>query len=741
MFGDKKRSLVLILITILTGLTGLVASVASNQFPKNWQPYLWLAWPLFGLLLLLSAILLIWQQRLKDDSPSPIPSTPSIPLEESSLFDVFISYSHADKKAVAKLINRLRTDGFTLWIDEEQIGGGDPLRQAMTSGIKQSQHVMCCLSISYLISKWGTFESAVNQALDPDNRNRRLIPVKIAAVDIPPEYKWLYCPDLTNSQTWEQEYQKATKHLRRTQNQESHEDKEGSDESSNYEEDQSTLERGDNTTFETEPPTIEDTNYILASPSLRLQALGFEYDPFAYPEAERMPAVLVEATFVAPPGFDEDVMDLNRSAALFAQPGGGKTAGLRRLETFLLDRRRRSFSGTLADERPPVRPLVVTYNTFGKVIARLPGQTINTQDHAKPLLAAIAEAVWEFISAYPVQFLALELEMQKQCVEFMVNHLYGRPPIHRIRDQRLMEVLPHLLAGVQRADSEVPLEHALEQLLHVRGPLLALGLDSMFILVDGIDGYENQSLSDLAAFITPLLIQRLLSIPGVIWKCFLPDILGERVAQLPVVNRQGRLRVVPIHWDNDEDHLINFLQARLKWASNNSIVEMANICESDLIRDVNIEKELAQMALRHHFGPPRALLELARRLFHWQTAQMGDHLITRHEWEDFQIKVQEELEQNVEALLIDEDKLTELVKSQYQNLNQQVKLAKSLEESFNLDELSGLCAHLGIHYDNLEGGTLQRKTKKLVKYLYRRGRLSELILLLQKELRPFKKWR
>jgi hypothetical protein len=129
-------------------------------------------------------------------------------------FDAFISYSRRDRDAVTKLVNRLRSDGFHLWVDEDQIGGGDPLRDVMVKGIQQSRCVICCLSPDYLQSKWATFESAVNQAIDPDNRRRRLIPVQIAPVAIPAEYAWLYCPDLTEPASWESEYQKTIKPLR-----------------------------------------------------------------------------------------------------------------------------------------------------------------------------------------------------------------------------------------------------------------------------------------------------------------------------------------------------------------------------------------------------------------------------------------------------------------------------------------------------------------------------------------------
>lgn len=131
----------------------------------------------------------------------------------SPKYHLFISYSHDDKEDIEKVILRLKASGFDVWIDEEQIGGGDPLREAMVKGIKNSAHIMICLSPSYLDKTWTTFESFVNQAMDPDNRKRRIIPVKVKCCEIPEEYRWLYCPNLTDQPNWETEFQKAIKNV------------------------------------------------------------------------------------------------------------------------------------------------------------------------------------------------------------------------------------------------------------------------------------------------------------------------------------------------------------------------------------------------------------------------------------------------------------------------------------------------------------------------------------------------
>lgn len=508
-------------------------------------------------------------------------------------FDVFISYSRQDRPAVAKLIARLRADGFQLWVDEEQISGGDPLREAMVKGILQSRHVICCLSPTYLASKWGTFESAVNQALDPDNRQRRLIPVQIASVTIPSEYRWLYCPDLTDPDTWEEEYQKTIKHLR----------------SSAPEEEP--LKRGthlvDDAGHPNAGPSVSQV-MVFPSPSPGLASLGFRYDPFAFPEAERMPPDVLEETFVAHPGFDQYIMDLTRSAVLVAPRGGGKTAGRLRLEIHLNQRRQRSFEGWPPEDGPPYAPLVVVYDTFEKLIERLP--TVGLQDHTGPLLAAIAEALCCFILAYPGRFMALSIEARDWWWAFLGTYLEGGGPDSRVQGS------PLGMDWKRTTVRPAPFRpgNALKRILEgVQRQLARLGVDSLFVLVDGVDGYlETQFVTNLETLVAPLLnTLSLLSLSGMVWKFFLPNDLEEAVLHSAGYETR-RLNLAPINWD--ERSLVKLLRLRLEWASEGRIRYMAQLCDADLVRAVDVEQELVRMALQHRLGPPRGLLDLASKL-------------------------------------------------------------------------------------------------------------------------------
>ena len=66
-------------------------------------------------------------------------------------------------------------------------------------------------------------------------------------------------------------------------------------------------------------------------------------------------------------------------------------------------------------------------------------------------------------------------------------------------------------------------------------------------------------------------------------------------------------------------------------------------------------------------------------------------------------------------------------------------LHQSLEQHFNLAEIRMLCLKLNIDYESLAGEEKQSKILELLLFLARRNRLSQLIILLEKE-RPNVEW-
>jgi hypothetical protein len=59
---QRSVKVVAIVLPFLGVLIMLVANVASTTLPKEWTPYLWLSWPLLGVLVSIDVIL-VWQVR------------------------------------------------------------------------------------------------------------------------------------------------------------------------------------------------------------------------------------------------------------------------------------------------------------------------------------------------------------------------------------------------------------------------------------------------------------------------------------------------------------------------------------------------------------------------------------------------------------------------------------------------------------------------------------------------------
>ena len=77
--------------------------------------------------------------------------------DHTARFNIFVSYSHKNKTEVNKLCEILKIEGYTLWIDHEQIVYGN-LDTLMKNGIDDSEYFMCCLSESYSQGKNTLFE-------------------------------------------------------------------------------------------------------------------------------------------------------------------------------------------------------------------------------------------------------------------------------------------------------------------------------------------------------------------------------------------------------------------------------------------------------------------------------------------------------------------------------------------------------------------------------------------------------
>jgi len=84
---------------------------------------------------------------------SPKPTSPRKPMLQT--WDVFMSHASLDKPYVGGLVKALREAGVTVWYDDDCVAWGEPLRQAIKNGLKNSTYGIVVLSKAYLADrKW-----------------------------------------------------------------------------------------------------------------------------------------------------------------------------------------------------------------------------------------------------------------------------------------------------------------------------------------------------------------------------------------------------------------------------------------------------------------------------------------------------------------------------------------------------------------------------------------------------------
>jgi len=98
---------------------------------------------------------------------------------------VFISYSRQDTATVDHIVSRLKSDGFEVWIDRANIKGGDLWTVAIVEAIDTADSFVLMLSPSSTASD--NVRKEVQLAQDA---KRKLFPLLIAAVTLPPQFRY-----------------------------------------------------------------------------------------------------------------------------------------------------------------------------------------------------------------------------------------------------------------------------------------------------------------------------------------------------------------------------------------------------------------------------------------------------------------------------------------------------------------------------------------------------------------------
>jgi formylglycine-generating enzyme required for sulfatase activity len=107
-------------------------------------------------------------------------------LPDSSFeYDVFICHSSKDKPIITTLIEDLKKENITYWVDAEQIEFGDSITEKITEGLETSKYVIPCLSKNLKNSGWTRAEyGSILNAEFSGNSKKRVIPFLLEDCDV-----------------------------------------------------------------------------------------------------------------------------------------------------------------------------------------------------------------------------------------------------------------------------------------------------------------------------------------------------------------------------------------------------------------------------------------------------------------------------------------------------------------------------------------------------------------------------
>jgi len=99
-------------------------------------------------------------------------------------FDVFLSYSSKDLEAVRPIAERLRADGLRVWFGDWEIRSGDSFAAKIEEGLEHSRVLVLCTSENAIATDWAQLEASTFRFLDPLNKERRFVPLRLDATPI-----------------------------------------------------------------------------------------------------------------------------------------------------------------------------------------------------------------------------------------------------------------------------------------------------------------------------------------------------------------------------------------------------------------------------------------------------------------------------------------------------------------------------------------------------------------------------
>jgi hypothetical protein len=271
-----------------------------------------------------------------------------------------------------------------------------------------------------------------------------------------------------------------------------------------------------------------------------LSSLGFKFDPFEHLDSAR--DVRLQEYLVIPKAVEITLLD--QPIAVFAQPGGGKSA----LRIYTA-----KFYGDSRGVKFPVTYIPETYST-------------DTNLHFEGVKRSLARTIFMYLVSYPDLFFTLPPKIKQKIKQILLDIPYGLEfHLNGLTPGRFVSDLEQLL-GVSALSGIQTLDRAHQQMaLELRGESLAasklltlnegfdllsdaFGVKSIHILVDGLDGFvETKPAQALITWIEPLLkaLERW-ERKNIYLKFFLP----MDISDAPAVANLYALRTAALKWDD-----------------------------------------------------------------------------------------------------------------------------------------------------------------------------------------------
>ena len=124
-------------------------------------------------------------------------------------YDVFISYSHADKEWVWEwLVPRLKEAGLAVCTDRESFDVGVPALVNMENAVAASRHTLLVLTPAWVKSEWTNFEALLVQTDDPIGLRRRMLPLMLEKCRPPKRVSIFTYADFTQPDQWEIQFER-----------------------------------------------------------------------------------------------------------------------------------------------------------------------------------------------------------------------------------------------------------------------------------------------------------------------------------------------------------------------------------------------------------------------------------------------------------------------------------------------------------------------------------------------------